>query len=44
MSAAQTPVKSIQELQEIAAKDTSKSLLLNVARGNGALFVVLDKD
>ncbi|HEV2614801.1 MAG TPA: Do family serine endopeptidase [Gammaproteobacteria bacterium] len=44
MSAAQTPVKSIHELQEIASKDSSKSLLLNVARGNGALFVVLDKD
>lgn len=43
MSANQIPVKSIHELQDIASK-SSKSLLLNIARGNGALFVALDSN
>lgn len=43
LSANQIPVKSIHELQEIAAK-SPKVLLLNIARGNGALFVALDSN
>jgi serine protease Do len=42
VSANQTSVKTIHELQDIASKNP-KALLLNIARGNGALFVVLDK-
>lgn len=42
VSANQTPIKSIHDLQDIASK-TQKVLLLNIARANGALFVVLDK-
>lgn len=40
VSANQIPVKSLKELQDIAAK-SSKTLLLNLIRGNGAIFVVL---
>ncbi len=42
-SANQVPVKSIKDLQDIAGKNT-KSLLLNIVRNGGALFVVLDKE
>ncbi|MDX2164038.1 MAG: Do family serine endopeptidase [Gammaproteobacteria bacterium] len=42
-SANQTPVKNIRELQDAAEKN-DKALLLNIIRGSGALFVVLDKN
>lgn len=42
-SANQVSVKNIQELQDIASKN-EKTLLLNITRGSGALFIVLDKN
>jgi serine protease Do len=41
VSANQKPVKTIAELQD-AAKDNNKHLLLNILRGTGGMFVVLD--
>lgn len=41
VSANQIPVKSVIELEQAAAQD-KKHLLLNVVRGNGALFVILE--
>jgi len=42
-SANQQPVKSIAELKAIAAK-AKKVLLINVLRGPGAVFLVIDKE
>jgi serine protease Do len=41
-SANQMPIKSIHELQNIAS-GTQKVLLLNIARGNGALFIAVEQ-
>lgn len=42
-SAAHQPVKNIIELKKVAAA-TKQDLLLNVLRGNGAVFLVINKD
>ena len=43
ISANQIPVKTIHDLQGIASQ-SQKVLLLNIARGSGALFVALEKN